>query len=171
MSFESHQTKILIVAMSFAALVLAGCKKDEKKSAPSSTTLSGPYSGELNANSSLVISPGKVIAGKALAQSTDTIQGDPGRAEFEAGLYPKLKEYCSGSGCHSDNRYPFAAEAPFLAFDAFKQFANVDPEASQIIINIRANHNGVDPAWAEIVAPLVQEVSEKIAEGEAAAAE
>jgi len=71
-----------------------------------------------------------------------------------------LKGYCGQ--CHAgQNAVPLASAGIDLAYQTAKKYVAVDPEASQIIKNVRAAHNGVTPAWADELAPFVKEVAEK----------
>lgn len=149
-------------ALALAALAFvsfSSCNKLKPKSVDKgSHQLDGPYTGVLTKNSRFVISSNKIVGTKTIPKTAAA--ESPGLTAFKAGLYPKLKGYCGQ--CHAgQNAVPFASAGIDLAYQTAKKYVAADPEASQIIKNIRAAHNGVTPAWADELAPFVKEVAEK----------
>lgn len=117
--------------------------------------------GTLDQTQALIISPNRLVASKTVPKALSGQPEDPAFSSFSGGLYVSLKNHCSP--CHAgQNAVPFASPGVDLAFATAKKYVNDDPEKSQIVINIRARHNGVDPAWAAEIAPLVQDVAAQI---------
>jgi hypothetical protein len=169
-----NQTRLLLCsglgAALLAAAALASCSETKPKSSSDSsgstpaetTTLAAPYEGVLGPNSALKISKGAIVGAKPVGKVEVADADAAALAEFESGLHPKLVEYCGQ--CHAGQQAgpAFASAGTTLAFTLVKPYLNADPEASKIIINIRASHNAVDPAWADEVAPLVKAVADAL---------
>jgi mono/diheme cytochrome c family protein len=145
-------------------LTLAACQngvgpRDVNKT---SDRLGGAYDATLGAGAALVISKASIVAVKKLpkgeAPAGDGAAADPRRERFAAGLYPKLQGYCGQ--CHGgQNDFPFASPGLDLAWVTAQRYLSADPAQSKIIQNVRAGHNGVDPAWEEELAPLIGELA------------
>ncbi len=156
-----------IVALCLAAALAGACSKSKgRKSAPA-TTVVAPTPGVPVLEKPLDNKSVLVIGNKYLAATkTEAVVagGAPDAAlnEFQAELYPKLKTYC-GTACHSNNAFPFASAGAPLAYQTAKKYMTANPDDSKMIQNIKAGHNGVDPAIAAELAPMIKKVAAELA--------
>lgn len=158
------RTFVLLAACSIALTGVAGlgCAKKSKSNKSSPTSVSDPnFTKPVTANSVLEIGHQTLAGTKTVRKGESTVTDDAALAVFTAELHPKLKQYCAG-GCHDVNQRPFASDAASLAYETAKGFMTVDPEDSQMIINIKAGHNGTNPAWAAEFSPAITKVAEAI---------
>jgi mono/diheme cytochrome c family protein len=147
-----------------ALLILAACQdrvgpRDVKRT---KNQLGGAYDATLGEGATLVISKASIVAVRKLPKSDaaagDAAAADLRRERFAAGLYPKLQGYCGQ--CHGgQNDVPFASPGLDLAWVTAQRYLSANPEQSKIILNVRSGHNGVDPAWADELAPLIGELA------------
>lgn len=145
-------------------LTLAACQNgvaphDVKRT---SDRIGGAYDATLGKGATFVISKASIVAVKKIPAGEVPAGGgapaDPRRERFAAGLYPKLQAYCGQ--CHGgQNDFPFASPGLDLAWVTAQRYLSADPAQSKIIQNVRAGHNGVDPAWEGELAPLIGELA------------
>jgi hypothetical protein len=136
-----------------------------KDKASTSHELTGAYSGQIKTGAALKISANAVVAVKEVPKSLNDSADDKALAEFQAALYGKLRDNCSG-GCHDVNAtIPLASPGVDLAWITVqsKGYITADPEQSLIVKDIRAAHHGVDPALADEIAPLIKNVADDLA--------
>lgn len=149
----------LVCVLGYSCTPLKPQDKDAK-----SHDLSGAYSGEIKQGSALVISSNSVVAVKQLPKSLNQSADDLALAEFQNGLYGKLRDNCF-AGCHdSEAKIPLASPGIEVAWLTVKSkgYVTEDPEASVLVVDIRASHKGVDAALADEVVPMIKAIWEKL---------
>lgn len=157
--------RVLILAVVCATSLTAGlgCAKKKKKgdSSGSSSVIDPNFEKPISATSILNIGVQTLAGTKLVSKNDVSTVADPAMAVFEAEIYPKVRQYCAES-CHNVNQLPFASDAVTLAFETAKPFMTVNPEDSQMIKNIKASHNGTNPAWAAEIGPAITKVAEAL---------
>lgn len=149
-------------AVAIIAAILVACSKQNTDAKPAASpgaafALEHP----LDASSVLVIGSKQLVATKTIAAPAIDAS-NTAYAAFSSELYPKLRTYCA-TACHAVNAYPFASDGTPLAFEIAKAYMTSNPDNSKMIQNIRASHNGVDPALAAELAPPIQKVATELA--------
>lgn len=161
---RTQRTLAIVVAGTLALLGTAACSKKKKGGGDASApaAVEDPnFAKPVSASSILEIGSQSLVASKTVRKNEMSTEADPALAVFEAELYPKVRQYCA-AGCHDVNQRPFASDAVSLAYEIAKPFMTVNPDDSQMIINIKASHNGTDPAWAEEVGAAITKVAESM---------
>lgn len=153
--------KILMLALCGASFLAAPACKKKKSGGSAASEVDPNFEKPVTASSVLELGSAQLAGTKIVSQNDVSATSDPALAVFAAELHPKLKQYCA-AGCHDMNQRPFASDAISLAYEMAKPFMADNPDDSQMIKNIRASHNGTNPAWAAEVGAAIQKVAAAI---------
>lgn len=156
---KTSPSKVILAALFVAsAFAVNACGKDKGRGIAGAAAADAvPLPVPLDAKSVLVISDKLLAATTIEAKASGSVQ-DPQLKAFEAGLYLKLKANCA-AGCHAVNAFPFASDGVSLAWSVAKRYIAANPDESKMIQNVKAGHNGVNPALASELSALIQKVA------------